>query len=1847
MEPEGEREGDDAKDKSEKSEEAPTVEEASIVVEQQEETKEASVEKKSLPEGEEEEKLAEEDYDVRSSASEEEEPPPEPEKTPEPVKKKKVVVEKKISENFYYNYEELCSYPYVTPDSGIPVNLLSLMHSFGYDCTRRANLQMLDSQTLLYIAGNQLVLLDLKLNYQRYLRSTGGGGIGVITAHPDRTHFAVGEKGWKPNMVIYEYPSLRPYRILRGGTEEAYAFADFNRSGTLIATIGSSPDYTLTVWDWKQEKIILRSKAFSQDVYKVTFSPENEEQLTTSGSGHIKFWRMALTFTGLKLQGALGRFGKTSLTDIEGYVELPDGKVLSGSEWGNLLLWEGGLIKVELCRPGRKNCHNGSVNQLILDEGEVITVGSDGYIRVWDFETIDTADVVDDTGLVEMEHINELLVGKNVHLNFMMKIHERGEPYWYAQDFSGAIWKLDLSFSNVTHDPECLFTFHSGKIEAISVSPVTYIMATTALDRSVRIYDFIDKVQLAEMKFKQGGTALTWAPTVVNPKGGIIAVGFQDGVVRIIELYNPKGLPVIAGRENVGDAALRLKQAFKPHVSVVTALAYECNGEMLATGSKDKTVFFFTVEDKYEPIGFISVPGPVQALQWSPHSHPESKLLILCQNGIVVQVPALNSMAYNAVSTYRIKDLPTEYFRFWSIKSRILREEEIKRREKVKEQKEKEKQQWIKQQLEQGKTLEEIELPEEAAVEEEPLPEIYIPETPSPILCGFYSDPGKFWLSLGEYDTGFLYHCAFSSVQQQKDPETRQDEPFDIIPIEDADDNPIHRITFCSTGLLMFCGMQNGSVRIYPLHSKNLCVDNIAGYWSFSLHDNDYGQIQGIYSSFDDRFLVSCGADGNIFAYDILSAEDVKKVLKTKVPSPRGGLDKEKAADDIEDVCAYSIENAKQKKEHDQIMRAAEHQKYLKRQELIALRHEFQELLQINSELPKHMQLPREQFEMDHRIRAELDRKTAKTIRLVMKELAWEQEKYRIGLRKVQERFRGNLEYDTIVVCAMRSTHRISTYRLLAISESFYRARRRSQMWKKRTGKHDWKGKEGEQRKESQRDLRTIFATQATITEEEPETERMKKKTHPHTAASRIVENRMEKLRKIIEKADRAKAKIQQRKKEWDELFKSKPSDNYEDPQDVANIKEAQENMGDFKLKTATNYKIPEHMRMNADKKTSQLQALEVAIHEKKVTMNKWIVSLRDLKVAIIEEIQCVVQELKAIQSSLDPSKHLPIPPVPQLLPEETPEKHFQYDRDMLLKFKQEAEDQEKLKKSMSLIRSVESANIGGFGGGFLHVSSTKEIDTGRALSLKPGRSPSGITVVSHKIFEIERVEPTDLELEITQREEIRNVHLQETLIKRIDELMITFDAELRLLRHQKLKLDIVMKTADLRHVTWFEELLLLKNFEKHEDILQERVNSLVSEEEQMQNKLNSWLALIEDKKVEIAKLQEREKVLYATFQASLGENNKFAAFLTKVLKKKIKRVKKKEVEGEGDEDEESEEESEEESSLESDEEESGSEDEVFDDTVCPKNCDETLFENTLQLREKRLDIEEALAEEKKAIENARKEYEALTKKVKVVAASLDAADWELEAYQREKQQRLNELHVVVPLKLHQVEYILNGEIPSDVSQALVFTNLSLVTLQQRIMTLQQEKLEQRELYKKAREQHKQLIRDRREIAQKIEQLEEKCNQLMMMKFGRIVDLEALQTLSVNTNLEELRMKVMEKEQVQAVELKKWEDKILEMRQQLMMVMKENTSKLTQMNAFCIEKMKLEAKLDALQNNLGAEFQGPRKADIEEKEKLIALVQLQAREAEVLKEEITLLSRKDGRIFPPPQSLFQPDEIIN
>ena len=50
-----------------------------------------------------------------------------------------------------------------------------------------------------------------------------------------------------------------------------------------------------------------------------------------------------------------------------------------------------------------------------------------------------------------------------------------------------------------------------------------------------------------------------------------------------------------------------------------------------------------------------------------------------------------------------------------------------------------------------------------------------------------------------------------------------------------------------------------------------------------------------------------------------------------------------------------------------------------------------------------------------------------------------------------------------------------------------------------------------------------------------------------------------------------------------------KPNPEDDDPVEMAAIKDAAERMGDYKLKTARDYTVPDHLRMNTDKARSRL----------------------------------------------------------------------------------------------------------------------------------------------------------------------------------------------------------------------------------------------------------------------------------------------------------------------------------------------------------------------------------------------------------------------------------------------------------------------------------------------------------------------------------------------------------------------------------------------------------------------------------------------------------------------------------
>ena len=72
-------------------------------------------------------------------------------------------------------------------------------------------------------------------------------------------------------------------KVLSGGAERGYSCMNFSPDGDKLASVSTSPDFMLTIWDWQEQQMGLHSKAFGQDIYNVFFSKDDPGRLTTSG----------------------------------------------------------------------------------------------------------------------------------------------------------------------------------------------------------------------------------------------------------------------------------------------------------------------------------------------------------------------------------------------------------------------------------------------------------------------------------------------------------------------------------------------------------------------------------------------------------------------------------------------------------------------------------------------------------------------------------------------------------------------------------------------------------------------------------------------------------------------------------------------------------------------------------------------------------------------------------------------------------------------------------------------------------------------------------------------------------------------------------------------------------------------------------------------------------------------------------------------------------------------------------------------------------------------------------------------------------------------------------------------------------------------------------------------------------------------------------------------------------------------------------------------------------------------------------------------------------------------------
>mmetsp|Transcript_9196 Transcript_9196/g.18000 ORF Transcript_9196/g.18000 Transcript_9196/m.18000 type:complete len:1645 (+) Transcript_9196:104-5038(+) len=1629
--------------------------------------------------------------------------------------------------------------------------------NLGYPSGKRYNLEYLGDDDLLSCAGNTFQVLNMKTLEKSVIPGQNSRGVAAITIHPTLPLFAVAEKGEKPRILIYSYPEMEVKHTLEKGTERTYSDIQFSPQGDKLASVGNAPDYLLTVWDWKNGVITLHTKAFSQEVYRVCFSPNAPGRLCTSGMGHIRFWKMAKTFTGLKLQGDIGKFGNVDISDVTAFVELQDGRVISGSEDGHLLMWEGGFIQFQLAKKDGSPCHDGEIEFVALEGRKIISSGKDGWVRSWNLANFEYAEVSEEDPKVRIPPSDEVQV-KGAHVAGM----RRGKDHWLIQDKNGGLLKLSIPDFKI----ETISRFHAGGITGGFMSTKAHNMITCGEDGSIRCWDLLNKTEIFSKKLGAAASCIIPVPESLCKSENRILMGFADGVLRQFERRN-KGFELV--------------HVCKPHNVTILSVAISPDGTTLATAAEDKTIFFLDVKLGYTPIGFVKIKNGscASSMSWGP----DSKHLVVSAGTDIFQFPCPKTSDYpdeKERKTFEI-ELKTKSLQL-NVSAKVAQQEAMKK-EQAEEEKEK------KQAEEGGDAKDEAAEKSAEEIEQKTIPDhvsFCKVRDDSKILVGL--QPGNFE-SLKESGLLFnldakyskVYLVSFADADSSESPDKPSIAAESVYVDLGVDFGIVKLISTSQSGKYLTFGSHSGKVQV---RSKE---DPSSKSFKLGLHDGDEGAITAACLTFDDKVLATCGRDGNFFIYNLsiekalTQQEDPEMkapaVVEEKLPGMGEGVD------DITDSKIYSFEEAKLKKELDDKRTAAEKKKDAVRAEIVKLRTEFKKLLHANSLLPVSERIDRDAFEIDPELMGELRRKSEAKVQEVVDELAYQAEKVEVQLQKLKKRFFKNLLVEHIRLYGFRDKFVVTSFRVMDLTD------------------------------QQKADIKMIHGLLKT--ELMKHGQPSQKLSLPQGVPGALDYKPGETLGtgNTGKDAEENKKIRESRENMMVELEAKKPDPHKPSPEDLKIMEHARANLGDFKLKSAPDYVVPASQRINTEKKRRQMLLVLDSVMKVKMQYNRKFLAMRNLKRTLTNNIKKDNEVVRAINSKLGIEEELWEPTVER---DEWPE-----ERDLVTD-----DDLEEFKRVLAARAKAKAGAGSGFGGGDDDEDEKEEVKkTPRENVAKLSRREKEIQAY------IEKTGYPEVDETTKNRQRLNTMLLtvkRQRIKHRINEAVKAFDKALRKLRVEKVRLDVDLKATDLRMLTLSEELKLLQKFEATENEMLDKRNKAMKSIKDIEQNMKQCSTTLKERKTAAETCLEEQKKIQSSFDEILehhlpkdesGLKDSMRNTLKRIFNKKIKRKRPKEDRGESEEED-------------SDEDSSESEDSE-DQDVCPADCPTHVFDKILDLRETKTDREEEMMAIKKACADEEQKFKSLELKVAQVQKELAKSEHELELFQLKKQKALNQIKMRIPLKLSQIKYVDDGSMPEDIGQALVFTLEQKQSLAHNLAKVKMEQQMLADRLSKLKKQYRVLKNDLKNKEKQIEKEEETMKDVMVLKFGREIDLKILRSSGIDSELVEMQTKLSETEEANHKALQEWDVKIRLARERLSHVVRQNTISLERMELLKKSQFSLEEKLTETSKQPG-QTKDPKLESFKlEKSEMLKLVKMQEAEINALKAEIHVLSMKGGDVF--------------
>jgi len=287
----------------------------------------------------------------------------------------------------------------------------------------------------------------------------------------------------------------------------------FSPDSKLLMAQGGAPDWSLTIWTWEKAKFVATIKTAPSPgsaIYQCSFCPTDNNLICVTGNGVFK--QLKLVDSNLKvLPNALN---KREPQNYLCHTWLSEERVVMGTDTGDLLVVDSLELKAFIPRPPSDS---NSIESIVGFSKGIVTGSDDGSIAIYD-KTEEKE---------QYKRTKVFRIDNNAVKIRHLAVSHTEEQLVIATD-NNQLYQFNLTNADIMKADETNFdflatSFHSGQITGVDTCVRKPLVATCGLDKSVRMWNYVDKTLELTKYFNEEAHSLA-----LHPSGLHLLVGFSD-----------------------------------------------------------------------------------------------------------------------------------------------------------------------------------------------------------------------------------------------------------------------------------------------------------------------------------------------------------------------------------------------------------------------------------------------------------------------------------------------------------------------------------------------------------------------------------------------------------------------------------------------------------------------------------------------------------------------------------------------------------------------------------------------------------------------------------------------------------------------------------------------------------------------------------------------------------------------------------------------------------------------------------------------------------------------------------------------------------------------------------------------------------------------------------------------------------------------------------------------------------------------------------------------------------------------------------------------------------------------